>query len=103
MQAAPAAADTARPASEESGAADASVRIQGMRFSPARIEVAPGTAVEWVQQDAMPHTVALEDAGTVSDVLSRGDRYTMTFDTPGTYDYSCSIHPSMRGTVVVTE
>ena len=40
--------------------------------------------------------------GINSKVLQRNDRFSHTFDTPGTYTYICSIHPFMHGTVVVT-
>ena len=36
-----------------------------------------------------------------SGTLDQGDRYSQTFDEPGTYEYFCEFHPNMKGTVVV--
>jgi hypothetical protein len=40
--------------------------------------------------------------GINSRVLQRNDRFSYTFDTPGTSTCICSIHPFLHGTVVVT-
>jgi plastocyanin len=51
----------------------------------------------------IPHTVL--DAATArtfrSKPLDTGDSFAFTFTTPGTYQYICSLHPFMKGTVVV--
>ena len=49
----------------------------------------------------MPHDVKFTD-GTQSEVLQFGATYQRQFDTPGTYDYECTIHPGMVGRVTVT-
>jgi len=45
--------------------------------------------------------VAASDQSYRSKVLDTGDRFSMTFAKPGTYEYFCSIHPHMTGKVVV--
>jgi hypothetical protein len=46
--------------------------------------------------------VALSNGHTFkSKVLGTGEKFTFTADKPGTYSYSCSIHPNMTGKVVV--
>ena len=37
-----------------------------------------------------------------SPALDTEDKYAFTFDVPGTYEYFCSLHPHMKGKVVVT-
>jgi plastocyanin len=54
-----------------------------------------------VNGDDIPHTVTTEDRRIKSPVLDTGDKFSFTFDRPGTYTYYCSIHPHMTGTVVV--
>jgi len=78
------------------------VAIQGFAFGPATITVKPGTTVTWTQQDEDQHTVTANDGSFTSSPLVTGTTYTHTFTAPGTYQYHCSIHPFMHGTVVVT-
>jgi amicyanin len=85
------------------------VTIQNFAFSPATITVPGGTTVTWTNQDSMQHDVVNLATGPTaqgayfkSEILQKGGAYSFTFDTPGTYPYFCSIHPSMKGTVIVT-
>lgn len=76
------------------------VDIRDYGYHPQDITVPAGTTVTWVQDDSTIHTVT--DAGSFdSGTLSKGQRYSHTFRTPGTYAYVCTIHPAMRGTVTV--
>jgi plastocyanin len=76
------------------------INIKDFAFNPGEITVAPGTSVTWTNEDSTVHTItsATFDSGEVKP----GEQYKFTFSTPGTYDYACSIHPSMRGKVIVT-
>jgi len=67
---------------------------------PGTLAIRSGEKVRWVNVDAVAHTVDL--SGVVSSVLIRGDTYTQTFAAAGTYSYTCSIHPFMHGTIVVS-
>jgi plastocyanin len=92
---APAAAAVASPV------ATSSVDIANFSFNPAVITVKGGVTVTWTNKDQDAHTVAITGTA-VSKVLQNGDTYTHTFDVPGTYSYTCTIHPTMHGMVVVT-
>ncbi|HEX3540233.1 MAG TPA: plastocyanin/azurin family copper-binding protein [Acidimicrobiales bacterium] len=70
-------------------------------FDPAALTVKAGTKVTWTNNDIVAHTVTFTDVAN-SPVLNRGDTFSRTFTSPGTYSYICSIHPFMHGTVVVT-
>lgn len=89
------------PSVAASPVAATSVSIANFAFSPAAITVKAGTTVTWTNQDEDAHTVAIAGAA-VSQPLQNGDRYSHTFGQPGTYSYLCTIHPFMRGMVVVT-
>lgn len=96
----------ARPSAGTGGdgasAGDEVVRIGGMRFEPSVLRVEAGETVTWRQQDRMPHTVTGRgDQGPRSGRLGAGGSFSHTFTEPGTYEYYCSLHPSMTGTVVV--
>jgi amicyanin len=91
------------PASDQAATAKGHrIDISGMRFSPAVLKVKAGDQVTWAQRDSMPHRLISSDGESVdSPTLGRGQQYSQRFDEPGTYEYVCSIHPSMRGTVEV--
>jgi len=81
----------------------ASVKIDNFSFAPATLTVAVGTTVTWTNQDDIPHTVVSTDKDRVfkSKVLDTDEKFSFAFSKAGTYQYFCSIHPKMTGTVVV--
>lgn len=82
-------------------AADAAVKIDNFTFDPPRLIVKAGTTVTWHNDDDIPHTVVASEKAFKSKVLDTEDTYAFTFTTPGTYEYFCSLHPHMTGTIVV--
>ncbi len=82
-----------------------SVDISNYAFSPSSITVKKGTTVTWTNKDAVAHHLAETDGknGPASQDLNQGQTYSFTFDTTGTFKYHCAIHPSMTGTVTVTD
>ena len=78
-------------------AADHTVEIKGMKFSPARLNVAVGDTVTFTNADAAPHTAT----GTAFDTgrLNKGQKGTVTISAAGQHDYKCMIHPMMKGAV----
>jgi plastocyanin len=97
-------AGTARTASAgnaAAAAAPAEVKIDNFSFTPPTITVAAGTQVTWTNRDDIPHTVVSDDHSMKSKALDTDEKFTFTFTKPGTYTYFCSLHPKMKGTVVV--
>jgi plastocyanin len=99
-----------QPASQQSNnsttpTAASSVSIENFAFMPPDITLKKGTTVTWTNNDSTTHTVTASSGenGPHSGDLGRGDKYSFTFDTAGTFHYHCSIHPNMLGTVTVTE
>jgi amicyanin len=102
-----------QPAPAATGAASsdagttAAVMINSFAFAPASLTVKKGTTVTWTNQDDVGHSVTLDSGqpagGPTGPLLGKGDRYSFTFKTAGTYHYHCSIHPSMKGSVTVTD
>ncbi|WP_293049106.1 cupredoxin family copper-binding protein [Mycobacterium sp.] len=78
------------------------VAIDGFAFAPVTLTVPAGTTVTWTNRDEEPHTVAASDGSFHSPGMGTGAIFAHIFSTAGTFDYVCSIHPMMRGTVVVT-
>lgn len=75
------------------------VAVEDYHFSSPVIQVDAGTTVTWTWEGDQPHDVAFDD-GTASATQESGT-WTRRFDTPGSYEYLCRIHPEMRGRVVV--
>jgi plastocyanin len=93
-------------ASTQECAADATqqVRIADFAFEPPELSVSAGSCITWTNEDGTTHTVRDSAGGVINSAnLGQGDTYRATFDDPGTYDYICSIHTNMSGTVTVTE
>ncbi len=78
------------------------VNIDGFAFVPLTLTVKAGTTVTWTNRDEEPHTVAANDGSFHSPGMGTGATFSHTFASAGTFDYVCSIHPMMHGTVVVT-
>jgi plastocyanin len=79
------------------------VNIDNFAFVPATLTVRAGSTVTWTNHDEEPHTVVASDGSFHSPGLGTGGTFSHTFATAGTFDYVCSIHPMMHGTVVVTQ
>ncbi len=88
-------------ASQAGAATDPEVMIDNFTFSPTPLRVPAGTSVKWTNRDDIPHSVLCMTLGVHSHALDTGDSFTYRFETPGTYDYMCGIHPHMRGQIIV--
>jgi plastocyanin len=102
MQSPPAAGSTT-PADLPSPQGGTSVSISDFKFNPATLTVPVGTTVTWTNEDEEPHTIAAKDGSFRSPGMDTHGNYTYKFTAPGSFDYICSIHPFMTGTVVVTQ
>lgn len=82
---------------------DAAVTISSVAngFVPKTITVQVGTTVTWTNRDTVVHNVS-SDAFNSGDIAP-GETYQRTFNQVGSYDYNCSIHPSMTGTINVVQ
>jgi plastocyanin len=77
------------------------VVVDNFSFAPATASVPVGTTVTWTNRDDIPHNVVSPEQKFKSPVLDTNEKFSHTFDVPGTYKYYCSIHPRMTGQVVV--
>ena len=77
------------------------VKIDNFSFGPADLTVRVGTTITWMNRDDIPHTVVSPDKVFKSTVLDTDEKFSFTFNKPGTFPYFCSIHPKMTGKVVV--
>ena len=84
-------------------ATGSTIIIANMSYTPASLTVKRGTTVTWMNQDTTTHNVIGDNGGPSSGTLVSGQNYSYTFNQTGTFLYHCSIHPSMKGTVIVTQ
>ncbi len=75
------------------------ISIKNFVFSPAELNINAGETVVWVNNDSVSHDIS--GSGFKSPLMSNGQSYSFTFSTAGTFDYICSIHPSMKGKIIV--
>jgi plastocyanin len=86
---------------EPATAVETTVKIDDFTFAPQRLTIKAGATVIWINQDDIPHTVASTSKAFRSKVLDTDDKYSFTFTTAGVFEYFCSLHPHMTGTIVV--
>ena len=82
------------------------VTVREYQFQPSQIEVRAGTAVTWVNEDDIGHTITSgtpekPDGRFDSRLQGKGSTFSFTFTQPGTYYYFCGRHRSMQGQVRV--
>src|SRR5215472_9451034 len=77
------------------------MNMQNLAYQYTNMQVRAGTTVTWTNQDRVPHSVTFKNGMKDSSLLSQGQSFSYTFTTPGTYEYYCTVHPSMVATVTV--
>jgi len=96
----PAASTTPAP----SGAKAEAVAIEGFAFAPSTIRAKVGQKITWTNDDAAAHTVTAKSGGELdSGNLAQGASFSFTPERAGTIEYFCAIHPTMLGTIEVSE
>lgn len=75
------------------------VSIKNFVFSPSTLTIPKGTTVTWTNEDSTAHEIKSNTFN--SSLLSQGGSFSFTFDQVGTFNYSCAIHPSMQGKIIV--
>ncbi len=84
------------------GEENASVQISNFAFSPEVIKVKAGTTINWINADNTAHTVTGNDGTWDSGRVKENGTYSHKFDKAGTFEYHCSYHSSMNGSVIVS-
>jgi plastocyanin len=78
--------------------ANATVHMEGLKFSPGALVVRKGTNILFDNNDVAPHTVTEDTAGEVdSGVLAPGKSFRLVV--ANRLVYHCAIHTFMRATI----
>lgn len=84
-----------------SGSLAASVQVQGTAFAPTLVNLRRGGIVTWVWNDTtVQHNVTFNDPLLSSQTQSTG-LHSIVFQTAGTFNYACTVHPGQTGSIVV--
>jgi plastocyanin len=76
------------------------VRIDAFAFEPPMVTVELGDIVTWRNDDPVPHTVTAK-GDFDSGAIAAGGEWRYITVTRGRFDYVCSFHPTMKGTLIV--
>ena len=90
-------------------ALEQAVAIRDFAYGPSNIQVNAGDTVTWTNLEGIiPHDVSTIIPGEpepvlpfTSPMLQTGESFSVSFSTPGVYQYFCSLHPTMLGFVTV--
>lgn len=77
------------------------ITIANFQFSPTEREIIAGEPIQWINNDNVPHVIVADDNSFQSPTLQAGESFVFLFVQTGTFAYHCSIHPSMKGTIIV--
>jgi plastocyanin len=84
------------------GGGGAEVSQEDISFQPAEVTVGVGDTVTWTNNDSVDHDVTADNFSSGEPGgMAPGENFEQTFDEAGTFDYVCTVHPGMEGTVVV--
>ena len=76
-------------------------------YSPSELITLEGNNVTWLNDSGVIHTVTSgspldgPDGIFDSSIIMSGDTFSHTFTEVGNYQYFCTVHPWMTGTIIV--
>jgi plastocyanin len=77
------------------------VTIANFAFGPSRHTATVGQPVTWVNNDDSPHQITLVSTKERSPIITKGQSTVLPFNTAGTFEYICGLHPQMKGSVEI--
>jgi plastocyanin len=80
---------------------EVSIDIRDFRYHPSNVSIPAGTTVTWTNGDRAPHDAVDREGEWRTELLQQDESDSVTFETPGTYEYYCSVHPNMRAILTV--
>jgi plastocyanin len=81
-------------------AAEHLIAMDGVKFDPAAVTVQRGDSVVWTNKDPFPHTATAQGVFD-SKEIAPGKSFKWTARKAGSYEYVCTLHPGMKGSITV--
>lgn len=99
-------ADRQETLGEDEISSELLIGMKDSRFEPDIVTVSRGTTITWFNEDSIIHTIAGGKRENGSVIFSSGNitdaqAFSYTFHETGIFDYYCSLHPGMDGTIIV--
>tara|TARA_Y100000034_G_scaffold136851_1_gene216387 strand:+ start:8869 stop:9243 length:375 start_codon:yes stop_codon:yes gene_type:complete len=74
--------------------------IKDFKFAPNEIHIIPGDSIKWINKDFVPHQ--MDSLIVETNIIEKSGFETTKIDAePGNYEYICSIHPYMKGSIII--
>jgi plastocyanin len=70
-------------------------------YVPSPIRILVGQTITWKNTDTDPHDVSADNGTFYSGPIGTDGQWRWTAKQPGTYTYTCTLHPDMHGTIIV--
>ena len=75
-------------------------------YTPSKITIKQGSLITWMNEDSAFHSVTSGFYGDPNGLFDSGyldphESFTFSFEDVGTYNYFCTLHPWMKGQVIV--
>ncbi|HEU0235104.1 MAG TPA: plastocyanin/azurin family copper-binding protein [Candidatus Limnocylindrales bacterium] len=78
--------------------------IIDFEFDPATVSAKVGDVISWTNDGSAPHTATLDDHSACATAqLAAGQSGAISFSAAGTYPFHCAVHPTMKGTIEISE
>lgn len=77
------------------------VVMKDLAYEPTGLTVHAGESIAVENDDSAPHTFTAVDGGFDTGIITAGNSGNLIAPGPGAYDFRCTLHPSMTGTLTV--
>jgi plastocyanin len=78
------------------------VDVSGAAYHPDTVTVVPGDTIAWTNHDIVPHTATAVTPGVWdTGTMTAGQTAIVVLTRAGTFQYTCTFHPSMHGRLTV--
>jgi len=77
------------------------VSIEGVQFHPSALTVHRGDRIVWTNKDPFPHTGTADTKLFDSHSIAPGASWSYVAKQPDEYAYSCTLHPTIKGQIIV--
>ena len=79
------------------------ITINDSSFSPIVLTLATGSSITFVNSTDNEHSIVSDDSATIlSGTILHKTSFYFKKDTTGTFNYHCGMHPTVKGTIILT-